>query len=518
MAFEQLAPVSFLRRSATAFASRTAVIDGDFRVSYEGLWERARLLAGALAAAGVEPGARVAILGSNSQLALLAHYGVPLSGAVLVPLNVRLSPAEIAYNVTHAEAAIVLCDRELEQLATAVARLAKPNPRVIEEDELEALLDQATSLERWPADERELLSINYTSGTTGRPKGVMYHHRGAYLQALAMAFHNQLQSRSVFLWVVPMFHCHGWCMTWGVTAAGATHVCQRRVDPASMWRSIAEQGVTHFAAAPTVLTSLANHPDAHPVGDISPLRVVTGGAPPSPTLLGEMAELGIEVTHAYGLTETFGPVMLCEWNPDWDALPAGARAELNARQGINNVIAHAPRVVGEDDADVPRDGETMGELLLRGNDVMLGYFRDEQATEAVEQDGWFRTGDIGVMHSDGYVELRDRSKDVIVSGGENISSVEIEQAIASHPAVAEVAVIAVPDEKWGERPGAFMVLKSGAEADAEAIREHVRNRLASFKVPRDVRFVEQLPKTATGKIRKYELRNEAWDGRDRRIG
>jgi fatty-acyl-CoA synthase len=520
MSLEPLTPTSFLRRSAVVFASRVAVIDGQLRLTYAELWERSRRLAGALEAAGVEAGDRVAVVGSNSQLALLAHYGVPLAKAVLVPLNVRLTAAELAFNLEHSGARLILCDRELEELATAAAGLVPaPAPRVVAEDELEQLLTRAPLVERRPDDERELLSINYTSGTTGSPKGVMYHHRGAYLQSLAIAMHNGLGPRSAFLWIVPMFHCHGWCLTWGVTAAGATHVCQRRVDPGEMWRAIQQLGFTHLAAAPTVLTALADHPSAAPIEPgRETVRVVTGGAPPSPTLLTDLGELGIEVTHAYGLTETFGPIMLCDWNPDWDGLGAAEQARLKARQGVNNLIAEAPRVVDESGADTPRDGETMGELVLRGNDLMLGYYRNEEVSAAAELDGWFRTGDMGVMHPDGYVELRDRSKDVIVSGGENITSVEIEQAIVSHPAVSEVAVVSVPDPRWGERPAAFVTLKDGATATDDEIVAHVRDRLASFKVPRDVHFVAELPKTSTGKIRKYTLREEAWSGHERNIG
>jgi fatty-acyl-CoA synthase len=345
----------------------------------------------------------------------------------------------------------------------------------------------------------------------------MYHHRGAYLQALAKAFHNGLGPRSAFLWVVPMFHCNGWCLTWGVTAAGGVHICQRTVEPGEIWNKIQTHDVTHFGAAPTVLTALVNHPAAERVaGRI--IRVVTGGAPPSPTLLAQLSELGIEVTHAYGLTETFGPVMLCDWHPEWDALDPAESARVKARQGVNNVIAESPRIVDDAGVDVPSDGATIGELVLRGNDVMLGYYRDPEATAAAQQDGWFRTGDLGVMHPDGYVELRDRRKDVIISGGENITSVEVEQAIGTHPAVLEAAVVAVPDDRWGERPAAFVTLKPGESLDADALIAHVRERLASFKAPRDVFFVDELPKTSTGKVQKFALRDQMWAGRERKIG
>jgi fatty-acyl-CoA synthase len=516
--WEPLTPVSFLRRSASVYRDRTAVIDGERRFSYGQLYDRSRRLAAVLAGLGVQPGDRVAVLGSNSQLLLTSHFGVPLAGAVLVAMNTRLSSEELAYIAGHSGASVLLCDAELTELAEAVA-LASPNElEVVAEGALEPELSrEGEQLAHAIEDELGLLALNYTSGTTGRPKGVMYHHRGAYLQALAMAFHNGLGLGSAFLWVVPMFHCNGWCLTWGVTAAGGVHICQRTVEPGEIWTKIQTHDVTHFGAAPTVLTALVNHPAAaRPRGRT--IRVVTGGAPPSPTLLAQLSELGIEVTHAYGLTETFGPVMLCDWHPEWDALDPGESARVKARQGVNNVIAESPRIVDEAGADVPSDGTTMGELVLRGNDVMLGYYRDPEATAAAQQDGWFWTGDLGVMHPDGYVELRDRRKDVIISGGENITSVEVEQAISTHPAVLEAAVVAVPDERWGERPAAFVTLKPGAGLDADELIAHVRERLASFKAPRDVFFVEELPKTSTGKVQKFALREQMWAGRERRIG
>jgi len=516
MSFEPLTPVAFLRRSGSVHRDRLAVVDGALELTYAQLWDRARRMAAALRGRGVRPGDRVAVLGSNSQLLLTAHYGVPLAGAVLVALNTRLSVPELVHIVEHSGASVLLCDAQLTELGESLEEVLG-HLELVGEHALEPELRDGPFLEHAVADEAGLLAVNYTSGTTGRPKGVMYHHRGAYLQALAMAFHIGLRADSAFLWVVPMFHCNGWCLTWGVTAAGAVHVCQRTVDAGRIWESVRTRGVTHFAAAPTVLTSLVHHPDAAvPAG--GPIRVVTGGAPPSPTLLAQLQELGIEATHAYGLTETFGPVMLCDWHPEWDALPAEDRARLAARQGVGNVIAQPPRVIGADGADVATDGVAMGELVVRGNDVMLGYYRDEAATRAAQVDGWLRTGDLGVVHPDGYVELRDRGKDVIISGGENITSVEVEQAIASHPAVLETAVIAAPDERWGERPVAFVTLKAGAEADGPAIVAHVRGRLASFKAPRDVVFVDELPKTSTGKVRKHALRDRLWEGRERRIG
>jgi fatty-acyl-CoA synthase len=341
----------------------------------------------------------------------------------------------------------------------------------------------------------------------------MYHHRGAYLQALAMSAHFGLGSGSAYLWTLPMFHCNGWCFTWAVTAAGGRHVCLPRVDPARVWQLLGSESVTHFCAAPTVLVSLVNDPTARPVAGRR-ITVAVGGAPPAPALLERCAELGLSVTHLYGLTETFGPIVICDWHPEWDTLGAAEQADRRARQGVANVVSRGVRVVDGEGRDVPRDGSTAGEVILRGNNVMLGYYRDAAATAAAAPDGWLRTGDLGVLHPDGYLEIRDRAKDVIISGGENISSVEVEAALASHPAVLEAAVIPVPDEKWGERPMAWVTLKQGRQVSAEELRQHVRERLAAFKVPDRVEFGE-LPKTASGKIRKFELRNAAWAGRER---
>jgi fatty-acyl-CoA synthase len=380
--------------------------------------------------------------------------------------------------------------------------------------EYESLLGGAQPRSSGPEDERALLSINYTSGTTGRPKGVMYHHRGAYLQALAMVAHTVLTPSAVHLWTLPMFHCNGWCFPWAVTAAGATHVCLPKVDPAEVWRLIRTEGVTHLNGAPTVLSMIAYAPEA---GRVAPtVRVGTGGSPPSPAILRRMGELGFEVTHLYGLTETFGPAMLCDWRPEWNGLTEPEQARLKARQGVGNLISSPPRVLLPDGSDAPPDGTTAGEVALRGNNVMLGYFKDPEATAAAAPDGWFRTGDVGVRHPDGYVELRDRSKDVIISGGENISSVEVEQAVAEHPAVREVAVIAVPDDRWGEVPVAYVTLHDGAAATQQEIIEHVQGLLARFKAPQRVIFTE-LPKTSTGKVQKHVLRAEAWAGTGRRI-
>jgi fatty-acyl-CoA synthase len=504
--FEPLTPTAFLRRCASVNPEQIAVVDGAFRANYGELWGRARRLAGALGAFEVPPGGRVAVLAPNSHMLLEAHYGVPLAGAVLVALNMRLSARELGYILEHSGSSVLLCDPQLEPLGRdAIAESGAP-VTLVSAVEYEHLVEVSPERECAVEDERQLLSINYTSGTTGLPKGVMYHHRGAYLQALAMAYHFRLTSSSVYLWTLPMFHCNGWCFTWAVTAAAARHVCIPRPDPTAVWRLIDEEQVSHLCAAPTVLIDLASNNAAH--RPRRPVRIATGGAPPSPALLERFAQLSIDIEHLYGLTETFGPVMICDWKPEWDALSPERRARLKARQGVANVIAENARVVTKDGTDVAADGETLGEIALRGNDLMLGYYKDAEATAAAVPDGWFRTGDLGVMHLDGYVELRDRLKDVIISGGENVASVEVEQAIASHPAVLEAAVVARADERFGERPVAFVRLASGAQASGEEIIEHVRARLAAFKAPSEVLFVEDLPRTSTGKVQKFMLRDQ----------
>ncbi len=509
----QLTPTAFLARSARVFPERTAVVDGDRRSTYREFADRSRRLAGALAARGIAPGDRVAALCANSSTMLEMHNGVPWAGAVLVPLNVRLSPGELGYIVEHSGAALLVADSQFAATAAEVAT-AVGIPLVVAggpDDEYEQLLAAADPLQLPCTDEQDLLALNYTSGTTGRPKGVMYSHRGAYLQSLAMAMHTGLGPRSQYLWTLPMFHCDGWCFPWAVTAAGATHVCLPRVEPARIWALLRNEGITHFSAAPTVLTMILGAEEAA-AGPVEPrVEVQTGGAPPTPTLLARMSALNMDVTHLYGLTETYGPVALNEWHPEWDDLPAEEQADLKARQGVGNLVAERLRVVAEDGSDVPDDGTTVGEIVARGNDVMLGYYRDEEATAAatlVGPDGgagWFRTGDLAVVHADGYLEIRDRSKDIIISGGENISSVEIERALDSHPAVLESAVVAEPHEKWGEVPVAHVTLRPGAQVDDAELAALVRSRLAAFKVPKKFVYGE-LPKTSTGKVQKNALR------------
>ena len=504
--FAPLTPTAFLDRSASVFRDRLAVVDGDRRFSYLELADRCRRLTGVLAGLDVGPGERVAALCTNSAEMLELHHGVPMRGAVLVPLNTRLSVPELSYCVKHSGATVLVATADLATAAQEVAT-ATGVRLLLAGAEYEQLLAAAEPSPIPTTDERDLISISYTSGTTGPPKGVMYHHRGAYLQALAMAFHTGLGSESRYLWTLPMFHCNGWCFTWAVVAAGGTAVCLPAIAPAEIWRLVRDEGITHLSGAPTVLSMIAYAPEAKGTPPAQTVRVQTGGAPPSPTLLAAMAELNMDVTHLYGLTETYGPLALNEWQPQWRDLPASDQAKLKARQGVGNVVAEPVRVVDEYGHDVPADVETVGEIVARGNNVMLGYYLDDEATEAATIDGWFRTGDLAVMHPDGYVEIRDRSKDIIISGGENIASVEVEQALDSHPAVLESAVVAASHEHWGQVPIAFVTLRDGAEATAEELIGYVKGRIARFKAPHQVRF-GPLPKTSTGKVQKGELRKQ----------
>jgi fatty-acyl-CoA synthase len=499
----RLTPLSFLERTACAFPDRFAVVDGDRRLTWADVRERVRRLAVALQESGIEKDDRVAFLAPNTSELLEAHYGVPAAGAVLVAINVRLTADEIAYIVVHSGARVLVVDPSLADLVAGldVERLLVTG----RDSSYEAFL--ASAGDREPEDrlesEGDTISINYTSGTTGRPKGVMYTHRGAYLNALAEAVHAQLTSRSVYLWTLPMFHCNGWCFTWAVTAVGGTHVCLRKVDPPLVWRLIEEQGVTHLNGAPTVLVMLAADPAAKVLG--RPVLVTTAGAPPPPAVIERTEALGFAVNHVYGLTETYGPMTICEWNPAWDELGVEERARLKARQGLHLLTADRVRVVDAELRDVPADGETMGEVVMRGNNVMKGYFADDAATAEAFRGGWFHSGDLAVMHPDRYIELRDRAKDIIISGGENISTIEVEQALVRHPDVLEAAVIAVSDEKWGERPKAFVTMREGAVLTEEELIAFARETLAGFKAPDEIEFGE-LPKTSTGKIKKYELR------------
>jgi fatty-acyl-CoA synthase len=506
--FAPLTPASFLDRAAAVFADRIAIIDGERTFTYRDMSDRCRRLTGALAAMGVGHEDRVAALCTNSHVMLELHHAVPMRGAALVTVNVRLSATEIAEILGHSGASLLVATQEFADLAGRLAG-QRNLPYFIaggSDDSYEAWIAGADPAAASPAqiDERQLLAINYTSGTTGRPKGVMYHHRGAYLQATAMAYHARLGPGARYLWTLPMFHCNGWCFTWAVTAAGGTHVCLRAVDTAEIWRLLRAEGITHFSAAPTVLTMIAEDAAAGPLDH--EVHVDTGGAPPSATLLARLERMRFAVTHLYGLTETYGPLAINEWQPEWNSLEPAEQATLRARQGAPNIIARPLRVLDDDGRDVPADGETIGEIAVSGNDVMLGYYRDDEATREVTRSGCFLTGDLAVQHPDGYVEIRDRSKDIIISGGENIASVEVERVLDSHPAVVESAVVGVPDERWGEVPVAFVVLRE--DVDAGALADYARERLARYKVPKRIEFGD-LPKTSTGKIQKNVLREAA---------
>lgn len=509
VSYEALTPTAFLKRSACVWSTRPAVVDGDTTWTYQTFYEKAQKLAGALRQMGVNDGDRVAVLGPNRTLMLTAHYAVPYANAVLVALNHRLGPDEITAILRHSGASVLLVDADF---ASRVNDLANANPSlqiVVGGDggTLDRLWNDADPYEAEVLDENALLALNYTSGTTGAPKGVMYTHRGAYLQSLAMAYHTQLDTRSVMLWTLPMFHCNGWCFTWAATAAGATHLCLPAIDTAEIWRQIRTAGVTHLNGAPTVLTMIVNDPDAANGPAPQTVRVASGGAPPSPTLLKELTDRGFAITHLYGLTETYGPAAICEWQPDWDG--ASDPAVKVSRQGFGNLVSEHLRVIAEDGHDVPWDAATIGEVAIRGNNVMTGYYNDPERTAEVVRDGWFYSGDLGVIHPDGYIELRDRAKDVIISGGENITSVEVEQALLSHAAVLECAVVAAPDGHWGEVPVAYVSLKNGKAATQDDLVDHVRSQIARYKAPRLVVFRDDLPKTSTGKIQKHVLRVDA---------
>jgi acyl-CoA synthetase (AMP-forming)/AMP-acid ligase II len=513
----ELTPVSFLRRSAYVFPEKTAVVHGGRRYSYRVFEERANRLGSALLAAGIESGDRVAFLSPNTPAMLEAHYGVPSIGAVLVPINTRLGVDEIRYILEHAGARLLFADHELAHLVENVGvEVIRIDDTGESGDPYEGFLAGGSpdQLDLQIHDEEQTISINYTSGTTGKPKGVMTTHRGSYLNALMEGLQANLRPDSVQLWVVPMFHCNGWCFPWAVTAVGGRHVCMRRVDPELMWRLFEAEGVTHYNAAPTVHVNLVNHPAARRLE--REIVATTGGSPPSATLLARMAQLNLRPIHVYGLTETYAPYTVCEPQEAWDELDAETRARMFGRQGVHNIVSDPVRVVDEQMRDVPRDGETPGEVLMRGNNVMKGYFDHPEATALAFEGGWFHSGDIAVVHPDGYIEIRDRKKDVIISGGENISTIEVEHAIVRHPAVKECAVVATPDEKWGERPKAFVTLKDGESASEREIIDFCRDQIAHFKCPVAVEF-GPLPKTSTGKVQKYVLHEREWAGRYKRV-
>jgi fatty-acyl-CoA synthase len=517
----ELNPVDFLYRAAYVYPDKAAVVDGERRYSYRQLAERSWRLANALRSAGLTKGDRVATLLFNSAPMLEAHFGVPAAGGILVAVNHRLAGPEVGYILRHSGARYLLLDSGLETLAgqagmagmTVIRCAGTGDPA----DPYEEFLADAPPVRpaSWLEDEEETISINYTSGTTGRPKGVQYTYRGAYLNALNEVIVAGMSPDSVYLWTLPMFHCNGWCFPWAVTAVGARHVTMRAVDPQRVWELVDGEGVTHYNGAPTVQLMIINHPGAHRLS--RPVTAMVAAAPPSPTLLARMSELNFRIVHVYGLTETYGPITVCPEQEGGDELSAEQRAVYLARQGQAYPSSDLVRVVDPEMKDIPQDATTMGEVVMRGNNVMSGYFNDEAATGKAFAGGWFHSGDLAVWHPDGNIELRDRGKDIIISGGENISSIEVEQAITAHSAVLECAVIGIPHPHWGERPKAFVTLNEGASATPEEIIAFCRERLAHYKCPDAVEF-GPLPKTSTGKIQKFVLRNQEWAGQDTRIG
>jgi fatty-acyl-CoA synthase len=515
VAWEALTPLAFLERSADVWAGRPAILDRGRYITYADFHRRVCSFAGALRdELGVGELDRVATLLPNTPPMLEAHFAIPGAGAILVPLNTRLAAAEYAYILEHSEAKIVLADESLRPTLTeALAEIEAGPPQVVwvgEEpsSEYEELLAAAVGRPlRRPTDENTTLSINYTSGTTGKPKGVLTAHRGAYLHSLGVIAESALTPRSAYLWTLPMFHCNGWAYPWAVTAMGARHVPLRAFDPEAAWSAISTEGITHLCAAPTVLSMLLAADAAAPAPQ--PVRLFVGGAPPSARLIERAIQLNIKITHLYGLTETYGPLAVCAWDPEWDELAPDEQARLRARQGVATVVTEQLRVVDREMTDVPRDGSTMGEVVMRGNNIMRGYHRDREATLAAFEGGWFHSGDLAVVHENGYIELRDRLKDVVISGGENISTIEVEQALVQHQDVDEAAVVAAPDETWGEIPVAFVTNRGGQVIQIEELKAFVRERLAAFKVPKRIEVVADLPKTATGKVQKFELRKRA---------
>jgi len=519
-----LSPLSFIRRTAEVFPDHVAVIHGEERRSWGETYARCRRLASALAARGVVRGDTVAVMAPNVPALLEAHFGVPLCGAVLNALNIRLDATSIAFILNHAEAKVVITDREFSPVIGAALEQLEDKPLIVDIDDplatsgellgeltYEQLLTEGDSEFPWllPADEWNAISLNYTSGTTGNPKGVVYHHRGAYMNAIGNVLAWAMPHRPVYLWTLPMFHCNGWCFPWAVTAMAGTHVCLRRAEPKAVFDLIQAHGVTHLCGAPIVMNMLLNSPEAEAFDIPRRIQMMTAGAAPPAAILEGMEKLGFDITHTYGLTEVYGPITVCDWHPEWNERPVGERAALKARQGVKYQVQEDFFVADPETLEpVPADGETMGELVFRGNVVMKGYLKNAEATRASFAGGYFRTGDLGVTHADGYIEIRDRSKDIIISGGENISSIEVEGVLYSHPAVLEAAVIARPDEKWGETPCAFVALKPGAAVTEAELIEFCRDNLAHYKCPRNVVFSD-LPKTSTGKIQKYVLRERA---------
>ncbi|ERL03080.1 acyl-CoA synthetase [Pseudomonas putida LF54] len=520
-----LTPLSFIERTAAVYGNYPAVIQGAIRRNWQETYQRCRRLASALAGRGIGRGDTVAVMLPNTPTMLEAHFGVPMTGAVLNTLNVRLDAEAIAFMLQHGEAKVLITDREFHAVIEGALALLEHPPLVVDVDDpeygegravseldYEALLNEGDPefAWEWPDDEWQAISLNYTSGTTGNPKGVVYHHRGAYLNALGNQMTWAMGHRPVYLWTLPMFHCNGWCYPWTITALAGTHVFLRRVDPQKILTLIREHKVSHLCGAPIVLNALVNMPEAAKAAIEHPVQAMVAGAAPPAKVIGAVEQMGIKVTHTYGLTEVYGPVTVCAWHDEWDALSLEERARIKSRQGVRYPTLDGLMVADPQTLQpVPRDGDTLGEIFMRGNTVMKGYLKNPEATAEAFRGGWFHTGDLAVWHADGYIEIKDRLKDIIISGGENISTIEVEDALYKHPAVLEAAVVARPDEKWGETPCAFVALKPGREDTREAdITSWCREHLAGFKVPKTVVFGE-LPKTSTGKIQKYVLRDRA---------
>ena len=523
--FQPLTPISFLARAAAVFPTQIAIVHGDLRRDYAQFYARSRRLASALAARGIKRGDTVSVMLANTPAMLECHYGAPMTGAVLNTLNTRLDAAVLAFTLDHADAKVLIVDREYSAVMKAALALASVKPLLIGYDDpvydgpgeilgeidYEAFLASGDPNYAYapPPDEWDAISLNYTSGTTGDPKGVVYHHRGAYLLALGNVLTGDMGRHPVYLWTLPMFHCNGWCFPWALSVVAGTHVCLRQVRAGHIYELMAEHGVTHLCGAPIVMSTLLGASPAEKRPLKAAARFFTAAAPPPQAVLAAMKEAGFEVTHLYGLTETYGPAAVNEWREEWDALDGPAQAEKKARQGVRYCVLDDLDVIDPATMEpVPRDGETMGEVMFRGNIVMKGYLKNKHASDAAFHGGWFHSGDLGVMHKDGYIQLKDRSKDIIISGGENISSIEVEDALFKHPKVRAAAGGARPDDKWGETPCAFVELREGASATAEELIAWSRDNLAHFKCPRHVVFGE-LPKTSTGKIKKFVLREMA---------
>ena len=523
--FQPLTPLSFLARAAAVYPDVTAIVHGKRSWNYRQFYARARKLGSALVRRGVKPGDTVSVMLANTPAMIEAHYGVPMAGAVLNTLNTRLDGGILGFTLDHAETKVLIVDREFSKVMKEALGTATVKPLIIDYDdpeftgagerlgdlEYEDLLREGDEAFAWemPGDEWDAISLNYTSGTTGDPKGVVYHHRGAYLLALGNVVTCGMGKHPVYLWTLPMFHCNGWCFTWTLSIVAGTHVCLRAVRAAPIFEAIATHNVTHLCGAPIVMSTLLNAP----AGERKPLphgvEFMTAAAPPPEAVLAAMKDAGFNVTHLYGLTETYGPAAINDWHREWEALPVTEQAVKKARQGVAYPVLEGLDVLDpETMARVPRDGETLGEVMFRGNVVMKGYLKNKASSDAAFAGGWFHSGDLGVIHPDGYIQLKDRSKDIIISGGENISSIEVEDALYKHPAVSAVAVVAKPDDKWGETPCAFVELKPGTDATAEELIAWCRKNLAAYKCPRYVVFAE-IPKTSTGKLQKFKLREAA---------